>query len=223
MVNYIESTIPQEVQKKESLKGYGWNNFITESIFKTLFEGTATFLGRVKSKDQPVVLKFLDQDGKFHFAGIVEYHAEESNNGVDAGAWSLSYTLDENDIDEKNSKIYNFPDDTMSYTVLADIGYSKWGITFIYRPKDDNNAVCEGSAQELIIDCIDSFKDYMKANVTQDPFLEFTDYFSATAEINGDSVYISITPSALLKQHIKDDVASDEESKKLPERTTAVA
>ena len=31
MVNYIESTIPQEVQKKESLKGYGWNNFITES------------------------------------------------------------------------------------------------------------------------------------------------------------------------------------------------
>ena len=212
MVNFKESTILQEVMKKEQIKSYGWSNYLTETCFKSLFEGMALFLGRVKSKDQAVALEIVDQDDKMHFAAIVEYHKDET---TDAGAFSISYTFDENDIDDKNTKIYKFPEDNMAYTALIDITYSKWGVAFTNKEKDDNGATCEASPRELFIDCIDSLKDYMKIAVNQDPQLEFPEYFTATAEINGDSVYISIEPSAILKQHIKEDI-SVQEDKSIP-------
>jgi hypothetical protein len=51
----------------------------------------------------------------------------------------------------------------------------------------------------------------MRANVAIDPELEMTNYFTASAKLEGDgSVYIGVEPSALMKQHIKDDAAIDQ-------------
>ena len=100
----------------------------------------------------------------------------------------------------------NYPDDQVAFGMVSDIAFSRYGMVFKFLPKDADGKICEGSPQELLCTCIDTVYDYMRANVAQDPTLEYTDYFTATAKVDGDgSVYVGITPRALLKQHVKDD------------------
>ena len=53
----------------------------------------------------------------------------------------------------------------------------------------------------------DSIKEYMRANVNVDPKVELPDFFTAEAQLDGDKIYVAITPSEVLKQHVKDDAA----------------
>ena len=52
--------------------------------------------------------------------------------------------------------------------------------------------------------------------------MHFDKYFMMTAELNGETVYVGIEPSALLKQFVKDDSTSAEKEDKsnatIPER-----
>ena len=57
-------------------------------------------------------------------------------------------------------------------------------------------------------DCI---KEYLRANIDVDPELELKDFFTATVQADGKENYYAITPSATLKQYIKDDAALEEE------------
>lgn len=209
MKKLLESTILMQIGKVMSSRDYGWNDFCSEACIKTIFEATAVFLGKNKSKDTPVALEFKDAMDNFHFAGYVQYHKQEEE-GSDEGSWSLNYTFDQNDIDYKNWKVYSFPEDQQSFAVVSDIAYSQWGLVFRFVPKDNKGNVAEGSAQELLTTILDVIKEYMREMVSIDPVLVYDNYFTATAEMNGDSVYIGIQPSALLKQHVKDDAKVDE-------------
>lgn len=208
MKNYLESTIPMQVGKIMSNRNYAWNDFCTESCIKTIFEGMAVFLGKKKSKDTPVALEVRDINDKFRFGAFVQYHKQDEES-ADEGSWTLNYTFDEDEIDRKNWKVSSFPEDQVASGIIEDIAYTQWGMIFKFLPKDNNNNVCEGSPQELICTVLDVIYDYMRTNVTTDPVLEFTNYFTATAALNGESVYVGIEPSALLKQHVKDDSGID--------------
>jgi hypothetical protein len=203
MKNFLESGINLQVSKTFTNRNYGWNDFATESCIKTLFEGAAIFLGKNKSKDTPTALVFKDIDGRFHFGAYVQFHKQEEE-GTDEGSWTLSYTYNEDDIDPKWA-IYDFTESQVAYKAIIDIAHDKFGINFKYAPKDDNNKICEGSAQELLITIMDVIFDYMRANVSIDPVLEFPGYFTMTSEISGNSVYVGIEPSEQMKQHVKDD------------------
>lgn len=209
MKNYLESQINMEVMAIMKSKRYGWNDYITESTIKSIFEGMAMFLGKHKSKDIPVALIIRDCNDKFHFGAFVQFQ-KQGEEGSDEGSWTLNYTFDENDIDQKNWKVYFFPDDQTACAAFEDVAHAKYAMFFRIKPKDDDNKVCEGSVQELVCIVLDCIFNYMRANVTIDPVLEFADYFTMTAEMNNTDVYVGIEPSATLKQFVKDDEKIEE-------------
>lgn len=204
MKNLLETSIMSVVKDELYKNSFGWNDFCTDSCIKTIFESMAIFLGRNKSKDQTVAVIIKDYNDKFVFAAYVQFHKQQEE-GADEGSWTLNFTYDENDIDTKNWKIYYIPDDQEALAIAYDVAFSKYGIRFIITPKDNNDRYCAGSAQFIFLACLRAIHDYMRANVTKDPILQITDFATLTSEINGDSVYIGIEPSALLKQHVKDD------------------
>jgi hypothetical protein len=209
MKNFLESTIPMQVGKIMSGRNYAWSDYCTDATFKTLFEGMALYLGRNKSKDIPVAIELRDSNDKFHFGAYVQYIKQDEG---DEGSWVLNYTFCETDIDRENWTIAKYPDDQVASGILTDIAYTRYGMIFKFLPKDNNGNICEGSPQELLCTCIDALYDYMRANVTQDPELEYPNYFTATAKLDGDgSVYVGIEPSAIMKQHVKDDSYIDKE------------
>lgn len=220
MINYSESSIPMQIDKILSDRNYGWSDYCSEATIKTIFEGIAVFLGKVKSKDNPVALVFKDIYDKFVFAGYVQFHKQEEDEN-DQGSWTLNYTFAESDIDFKSWTIYYYPDSQVADQVLTDVGYSQFGLVFKFRSKDDNDQICEGSPQEIFAAILTTIYDYMRANVTIDPVLNFPNYFVATAELNGDNegIYVGFEPSALLKQHIKDDATASTNNAEIPVRT----
>ena len=219
MKEFMESTIPKEVDKIFARRNYGWNDFCTEAVTKVIFEGAAIFLSKYKSKDNPVAILFKDLNNEFVFGAYVQFHKGEE---TEEGSWTLNYTFDKNDIDEKNWKIYSFPDDQVTDHTITDLAYSKYGIVFKFKAKDDNDRICEGSSQDICATILDVIHRYMKANVSNDPQLHFDKYFMMTAELNGETVYVGIESSALLKQFVKDDSTSAEKEDKsnatIPER-----
>ena len=203
MKNYIGSTIPMTIQQRMESNTFAWNTELSEDSFKCFFEALAVYLGRKKSKDKVVGLKLNDMNGKFHFGAFVTFLNQEEAGGDD-GAWGLNFTFDETDFDDKNWEIHTF-DEPEARATFEDISYNKAGVVFKFKPGEANDQVANGSAQSILCLMIDVIADYMRANVTIDPELEFTNYMTFKAELSGNDVYIGITPSPLLKQFIKDD------------------
>lgn len=209
MKNFFESTICMQIGKEMSSRNYGWNDRCTEVTIKTMIEGFAVYLGRNKSKDRPLAVELKDANDKFHF-GMVAQYIKQDEEGADDGSWALTMTFDEKDIDRENWTVVSYPEDQVLDSIVYDVGYSRYGAYYKFSPKDNNNEVCEGSPQELFCACIDGIANYMRANASVDPQLELENYFTCTAKLEGDgSIYIGVEPSALMKQHIKDDAAID--------------
>ena len=209
MKNFTESTICQEIGKIMLNRSYGWNDHCSEVTIKTVFEGFSVYLGRNKNKDTTVCAILKDVNDKFHFAAYVQYQKQDEE-GADEGSWTLNMTFDEKDIDKENWTIVSYPEDPVLAGIVSDIGYSRYGAYYQFAPKNNVNEVCDGSPQELMCTCIDVIASYMRANVANDPELEITGYATLTAKLEADnSVYIGVEPSALMKQHVKDDAAID--------------
>ena len=213
MKNYLESSISMHVGQTMANLNYGWNDLCTETTIKTLVEGCAVYLGRNKSKDRPVAVELRDKNDKFHFGMYVQYIKQDEG---DEGSWTLSMTFDEKDIDRENWTIVRYPEDQVLAGIIYDVGYTRYGAYYKYSPKETNNTICDGSPQELFCICVDGIVDYMRANVAIDPEMEMTNYFTCSAKLEADgSVYIGVEPSALMKQHIKDDAAIDNDNAKV--------
>lgn len=205
MKNLLTSSIISEVGKIMGSRKYGWNDKCTEVSLETMIEGFAVYLGRNKSKDTPLAIKLVDMNDKFHFGMYVQYIKQEEDNGEE-GSWNLGMTFNENDIDSENWNVVKYPDDPVLMGIVADVGYTVYGAHFKFVPKDSNGVISEGSPQEIFCTIIDVVADYMRSNVAIDPDLELPKYFTMTAKLEGDgSVYIGVQPSALIKQHIKED------------------
>lgn len=203
MKNFYETDICKTIGEIMVGRNYGWNDKGTEVTIKTLMEGFSVYLGRNKSKDNPVAVELVDVDGKFHFGMWVEHVKDDDN---EEGSWKLNMTFEESTMDRNNWTITNYPDDPVLVGIVQDVGYTNFGAHYKFAPKDANGKICEGSPQELFCTCVDCIVDYLRANVAIDPELEMSYYFSAVAKLEADgSVYIEAKPSNNLQQHIKDD------------------
>lgn len=205
MKKFNETSIANEILKILTEKfHYGWEAEFSEDTCKALFEGTAIFLGEFKNKNHPVIATLEDKTGNFHFAGIVTFIPNEEDETK--GSYNLSYTFDVDDVKDikksnPDTKEYNFNDPTLRH-IISDISLKKFAIAFnTYEGQEYINPV--------MCACADAIKEYMRANVNIDPKLELDDYFSANAEVDGEKVYISVTPSAVMKQHVKDDASTE--------------
>ena len=197
MKKLAETGIADEIFKTLTEKdAYAWEASFSEDAVKMLFEGVATYLGEVKSKKEIKAAVLNDLKGNFHFAAFVQFIPNEEDK--EKGSYSLNFTFDESDI-TKEMKVVTFKDPTLHH-IISDVGVTKFNICFHSY---------EG--QEFIVPvmaaCADAIKEHLRANISIDPKLEMEDFFTATAEMDGDKVYCSITPSAVLKQHVKDDAS----------------
>ena len=204
MKNYISSTINQEIQKRMLDKQIAWNDQLSENCIYGLFEAFGVFLGKHKSKDNPVAVVLNDFNGGYHFGAFVQF-IPQNEESTDEGSWALSYSFDENGIDSKNWKVFTFNDDPEVSSTFEDVVYSRYGVGFLQKEKDRNDEICDASPQALLCTIIDTVKDYMEANITIDPDLSIDGFAHLKAEAAGDNVIIGIEPSATLKQLVKED------------------
>jgi hypothetical protein len=203
MKNLLESSIYENVMKEMTqIRTYRWDDNTTASIIFSTLEGMADFLGKKKSKDNPVAVVILDKNGGFHFGASVEFDKEAES---EEGSWSLNYTFKESDIDATNTTVYKIPESKEADKCLVDAAFKSYGMRYTFMDNDDKTVQNDGSPNELITTVFDIIRDYMKANVTIDPQLDITNYCVMTARADGTDVAIGIEPDAKLKQHVKDD------------------
>lgn len=209
MRNFLEATINSQVQKAMLGRSFNWSERCTEICIQSMIEGFAVYLGRNKNKDNTVAAILVDMNDRFHFGMYVQYQKQDESGG-DEGSWSLSMTFDERDIDKENWTIVKFPDDQVLENTVYDLSYTRYGGVFKFKPKDNVGRISEGSPQELFCTVIDALVAYMRANVAIDPQLDIPNYCVLTGKLEGDgSVYIGAEPSALIKQHVKDDFKAE--------------
>ena len=195
MKKYEETMIDQEILKVMTEKlHYGWDTSFSRDCVKMLIEGIAKYLGQVKDRKVVKAAVLEDTKGNFKFGAYVQYHEAEEGKA----SFNLTYTFDAEDIKPEFDKVtFNNP---VVHHILSDVGLTKYGISF---------KAYEG--QEFIVPtmCVvfDCIKAYLHANVAIDPAVEMDNFFIANAELDGDKIYYSITPSAIIKQHVKEDAA----------------
>jgi len=193
MKKYEETGIDNEILKVMTEKlHYGWDTSFSRDSVKMLIEGLAKYLGEVKDKKVVKAAVLEDLKGNFHFGAFVEYNQTEDGKG----SFSLTYTFDKDDIKPEFEKVT--ASNPVLHHILADVGLTKYGISF----KSFEGQEFIVPTMCVVADCI---KAYLHANVSIDPTVELEDFFEATAQLDGDAVYYSLTPSAIVKQHIKAD------------------
>lgn len=197
MKKYEDTSIDNEIYKimSEKLK-YTWDVTFSRDAVKTLVEGLAIYLGSIKDKNKVKAAIIEDRKGQFHFGAFVEYIESEEGKG----GFNITYTFDVDDI-KPEFEIVSAKEPVLHY-VLADVALTKFGMVF---------HACEGKEFIVPIMCTtaDCLKSYLHANVAIDPTIEFDDFFTATAEVDGDRVYYKLTPHPAIKQHVKDDVKTE--------------
>ena len=204
MKNLVESSIYENVVKEMiEIRGYRWDDKTTATVIFSTFEAMAKFLGKKKSKDNPVALFICDKNGYFHFGASVEYDKEAEND--EDGSWSLNYSFNENDFDLNNTTVYKVPESQEADAMLAEVAFKGYSMRYVFATNDDKTTQNDGSPTELITTVFDIIRDYMKANVTIDPQLDITNYCVMTARADGNDVSIGIEVDPKLKQHVKDD------------------
>ena len=107
-LSFEESKTKEAFIVNASSKGYSFDDdSCAERIFKSFIAATSTYLSKVKvaKEDEAVALVLTDINGVFKFAGVVEYHENEENDGTDEpGNWSYILTFNEDDLKALEAK-----------------------------------------------------------------------------------------------------------------------
>lgn len=166
----------------------------SEFVYEVMIASITEVLATKKKKDEPVAFVFRDLKGNFKFGAIVSYEEESSDM---PGNWTYSFTFDEKDVaDIANQTSINDPD---SAIIIRNEANARHGLVFT------SNTYCFDVFEEAI----DTLLEYLNVNATADDVLEveFPGYFVASVGIEDGVKVFSMTPSASMKQAIKDDKA----------------
>lgn len=204
MKNFIESSIPNAILQRMDVLSFFWKNELSETCIKSLIESMARFLSSKKSKDKTIAVVLKDLNDQFIFAAYTTF-IPQSESGADEGSYSINYTFEETDINDKTMTIINFDDPEMR-SVFEDTAYIKDGLVWKFHEADDPERPCEASSTNINGLIMNAVKEYMEANVNLDNQLSVNGYITFTAEVeSGGKIYIACEPSAVIKQFMKDD------------------
>ena len=199
MKTFEETNIGAQIMRTmDEEKNYAWDERYNPLVVKILFEGCAKYLGTVKKKGQTMGCQIRDiATDTFYFGAYVE--SLTSDDGEES--FALTFTFNEDDMkDIPKKNIASLNDNVLHYTI-NDLALTNYGVSLqVVNGRDYLDSILCVTAQ--------SIKDYLINNVDIDPALEFTYFFKATAEHDGDKVFIKITPYEILKQHVKEDALS---------------
>lgn len=199
----------EESQTKEafivnaSSKGYSFDDdSCAERIYKSFIAATSTYLSKVKvaKEDEAVALVLTDINGLFKFAGIVEYHENETDD--EPGNWSYVLTFNEEDVNSVASKKkltkFLYGDDSFKL-VFDKVSYDIGGIAFEH----------ERYMYDACLLCVDTLIGVLdrESNDTEQVDIVLEGYFVASAAVEAGEKVFAITPDGAMKKIIKSDVA----------------
>ena len=205
-LSFEESKTKEAFIVNASSKGYSFDDdSCAERIFKSFNAATSTYLSKVKvaKEDEAVALVLTDINGVFKFAGVVEYHENEENDGTDEpGNWSYVLTFNEDDLKalEANKKVarYLYGDDAFKL-VFDKVAYDIGGISFEH----------ERYMYDACLLCVDTLIGVLdrETNDNETVEIECPGYFVASAAVESGEKVFAITPDGAMKKIIKDDVS----------------
>lgn len=210
VTNGVSNKTFEETQTKEafivnaSSKGYSFDDdSCAERVYKSFIAATSTYLSKVKiaKEDEAVALVLTDINGVFKFAGIVEYHENETD-GDEPGNWSYVLTFNEEDVNSVASKKkltkFLYGDDSFKL-VFDKVGYDIGGIQFEH----------ERYMYDACLLCVDSLIGVLdrEANDADQVDIVLDGYFVASVAVEGGEKVFAITPDGAMKKIIKSDVA----------------
>ena len=214
-MKFEETTLNSILTKDLIDDGINWPAGYTTYIYKFLFEATAAYLGKVKAEDDGVPHAIVVRNGDYmncigaaeknKIAPIVFAAIVSKQKNDDSDSYTLKYTFNEKDIPE-NAKIAEF-NDPVVVPDLASTAFYKFRIQF--RPVENGIDYMT----HITLTTIRSLKKWYNENVNIDPVLELKDYFKMEGSVENGKVSINVTPSELLKQHIKDDESVEKKKK----------
>ena len=205
-LSFEESKTKEAFIVNASSKGYSFDDdSCAERIFKSCIAATSTYLSKVKvaKEDEAVALVLTDINGVFKFAGVVEYHENEENDGTDEpGNWSYVLTFNEDDLKalEAKKKVarYLYGDDAFKL-VFDKVAYDIGGISFEH----------ERYMYDACLLCVDTLIGVLdrETNDNETVEIECPGYFVASAAVESGEKVFAITPDGAMKKIIKDDVS----------------
>ena len=183
--------------------GYSFDNDDRpERIIKSFIASTSAYLSKNKidKEDEAVALVLTDVSGNFKFAGIVEYHANDT--AEDPGNWSYVMTFNEEDLNEleKTKKVKKLLyGDTPFRVVFDKVAYDIGSIQFTQ----------ERYMYDACILTVDTLVSVLDAEAVAGEIvdIELPGYFKASVSVEDGEKVFAITPDGHQKSIIKDDGA----------------
>ena len=168
----------------------------TDKIADVAFTATAMVLNGSKSKEQPVALKFVREDGSMVAAGIAQYF--ENNDDPDQpGNWNLVFTFDENDIpDNCNIMLMTNP---QLHPFFRSVSGDRYHFTF----------KTPATVIDLPTYFFEQLRKWLDENTKEgeEISIECDGVFQARGAVEGGEKVFSIEPAGEIKMLIKDDAA----------------
>ena len=162
-------------------------------IIDAIFGSMTVYLSKIKNTSESVALAIRDEKGIFKLGGKV-YYENPTEEGM-PGNWVYVMSFDEFDIVNETNKVIEYTDMAFQTTLAIYIQnefHIRLSNTFIIIP--------------MINIAIQTLLNWLDENAKDKEIeLEIGDYATAVAVIEKGKKVFSITPSAKMKQLIKDD------------------
>lgn len=175
---------------------YIWIDTRTPSLYRTLFAAIADTLKYRQSKDKNRIgFKMLDDKGNFLLGAVLNYRKPDADEDEDTGNWYLEFTFYEEDMTNLDDLVDN---------------HSK---EFCMCAGKDAHDIMSGRFNNiqfmniLFVSCVNTLKDWLDANATEEEEVELTldGVFTASVVVENGVKIMSIVPGEVTKQLIKGD------------------
>lgn len=194
-----ETSIPEVFSTEyESMFGIGVSGEEVEIAYKAIFLATADFLRGVKKKKAKSALSFIDVDGSFILAGVVEYNESDNKDAQDN--WNFYFTFDEDDIKDASNK---HDTNETAFHAIVTTRLTENGL----RPSD---ASYISPMISMVAAKLSSFLDE-NAKATEEVELDMPGIFTCVVKIEDDKPVKSLLPDGEVKALIKDDASTEKE------------
>lgn len=168
----------------------------TPSLLDVVVTGVVSCLANIKSKEHPVAYSFVQPNGEFVIAAMVQYFENESDK-TKPGNWNLSWTFYQEDIPE--NAVVHTCNEIEFFTYFVCSGMNKYGMVF-------ENTTDIPVIAIYLFDVIkkwlnDNASDVEERGIKLDGVIQFR-----VAVEDGEKV-LSVEPDGEIKQLIKDDAS----------------
>lgn len=178
-------------------KGYDVAADHTNKVLEVMVLGVTECLASVKSTQYPVVYSFVEKNGEFIAAAMVQYFPNE-DDASKPGNWNYAWTFDKEDLPEGEYRNIDSSDiDHLSY--FRAVGMTKYGMVF-----DQPDY-----AGDLFRYLLTVIKNYLNDNASEaeEKSVKYDGLIQFRVAVEDGEKVMSIEVDGEVKQIIKDDAA----------------